>query len=156
MPAAPRPNRTIRRAGVAAAIGFIAIAIFELVLAAGAPLGHAAYGGAHAHLSTAQRIASGVAVLVWTGAALIALGRAGLWSAGRPGHLFQWGAWLLVAVNILAALANFASHSRSENLIFGPLALILAVLCAMLARGGASRRPSRRQTGAPTVSSAPR
>ena len=77
--------RTGRAAAVAAAIGFAGIAVFELALAAGAPWGHAAWGGAHADLSAAQRAGSAVAVVVWAGAALIVLGRAGLWSAAG-GH----------------------------------------------------------------------
>jgi hypothetical protein len=129
-----RPTQTVRLAALAAVIGFAAIAGFELALAAGAPLGHAAWGGAHAQLSTAERIASGIAVVAWTSAALIVLGRAGLWSAGKRTLLFRRGTWFLVAASAVAALANFASHSRYENLIFGPLALLLTALCTIVAR----------------------
>jgi hypothetical protein len=82
--------RTGRTAAVAAAIGFAGIAVFEMALAAGAPWGHAAWGGAQADLSAAQRIGSAIAVVVWAAAALIVLGRAGLWSAGRRARLFGW------------------------------------------------------------------
>jgi hypothetical protein len=68
-----QPSRT---AAVAAAVGFIAIAAFQLALALGAPLGRAAWGGAHLHLPTSLRIASAFAVGVWVLAALIILGRA--------------------------------------------------------------------------------
>src|SRR4051794_13753257 len=67
-------DHVTRIAAVAAAIGFAGIALFQAVLAAGAALGDAAWGGAHAHLSTADRIGSAVAVFVWTAAALIVLG----------------------------------------------------------------------------------
>jgi hypothetical protein len=120
---------------VAAAIGFGGIAIFQLALAAGAPLGHAAWGGAHANLWTAQRIASAAVVVVWSAAAAIVLGRAGLWSVGKREHLFRRGTWFLAIVTAIAALMNFASHSHYENLIFGPLAVILAVLFTLVARG---------------------
>jgi|GEM_PF-613086 len=126
--------RTAHRAAVAAAIGFAGIAVFEIALAAGAPLGYAAWGGAHAHLSTAQRIGSAVAVVVWVAAALVVLGRAGWWSAGRRTRLFRWGTWFLAGVSGVAALMNFASHSRWENLTFGPAALILMALCIVVAR----------------------
>jgi hypothetical protein len=62
-----------RRAGVAAAIGFGAIAGFRLALAAGAPLGQAASGGADAHLTTAQQLASALAVAVCAAAARVVL-----------------------------------------------------------------------------------
>jgi hypothetical protein len=129
-----------------AASGFVGIALFQVTLAAGVPWGHAAWGGAHAELSTAQRIGSAVAVAVWTAAALIVLGRAGFWGAGSRGlaTLFRWGTWFLAAVSVLAALLNFASHSRWENSIFGPLALLLAILCTLVARSAAPAKLAQR------------
>ena len=126
-------------AAVLAAIGFVGIAAFQVALAAGVAWGHAAWGGAHAELSTGQRICSAVAVVVWVAAALIVLGRAGFWGAvsSRLRTFFSWGTWFLAAVSVLAAVLNFASQSRWENLIFGPLALLLAILCTVVARSAA-------------------
>lgn len=50
-----RRNGAGRSAAMIAAIGFVGIAVFQLALPAGMPWGHAAWGGAQAHLSTAQR-----------------------------------------------------------------------------------------------------
>jgi hypothetical protein len=139
-------------AAVIAACGFISLALFELALAAGAPWGHAAWGGAHAELSTALRLGSAVGVVLWTAAALIVLGRAGFWGHGRRlGTLFRWGTWFLAAVSGFSALANLASQSRFEQLIFAPLGLVLAVLCTVVARGGtaADRRPRERSVRPP-------
>jgi hypothetical protein len=134
---------TGRTAAVAAAIGFAGIAVFEIALAAGAPWGHAAWGGAHAHLSMAQRTGSAVSVVVWAAAALIVLGRAGLWHTGRRTRLFRWGTWFLAGVSGIAALMNFASNSHWENLIFGPTALVLTALCILVARSApAERQPN--------------
>jgi hypothetical protein len=114
--------------------------IFRGRVGARRSLGHAAWGGEHAELSTAQRIGSAVAVIVWAAAILIVLGRAGLWARGpRLALVFRWGTWFLAAVSVLAALVNFASQSRLENFIFGPLALVLALLCTLVARAGSSR-----------------
>jgi hypothetical protein len=128
-----------RRASVSAALGFVGIAVFQVALSAGVPWGHAAWGGARAELSSAQRIGSGIAVAVWTAAALVVLGRGGLWGTAsrRLRTLFGWGTWLLAAVSVLAALLNFASQSRWENVIFGPLALLLAIFCTLVARSAA-------------------
>lgn len=52
---------------------------FEVALAAGARLGDAAWGGAHAQLSAAQRFGSAVSVLSYAAAMIIVRGRA----AGR-------------------------------------------------------------------------
>ena len=46
----PAGDHFARVAAVVAAIGFAGIAIFQLTLAAGAPWGYAAWGGASAHL----------------------------------------------------------------------------------------------------------
>jgi hypothetical protein len=127
-------DRGARSAAVAAAAGFAAITVFELALAAGVPLGHAAWGGAHTHLSTGERIGSAVAVFIWSGAALIVLGRAGLRATRVGANVLRPVTWGLAAVSMIAALMNFASHSRWENLIFGPTALLLAVLCTIVAR----------------------
>jgi hypothetical protein len=47
----------------------------------------------------------------------------------------------------LIVLPNFASQSRWENLIFGPLALVLSALWIMVARG-ATAEPARGQADA--------
>jgi hypothetical protein len=135
-----RSDRVARAAAVLAALGFAAIAIFQFALAAGAPWGHAAWGGANAELSTAQRVASTAAVVFYAAAALIVLGRAGIWRAGRNATLFRWGAWFLAAAMGIGAVLNFASKSRWENLIWGPMALLLAILCIVVARSAADGR----------------
>lgn len=138
-----RSDRAARSAAVVAATGFAGIAIFQIALAAGAPWGHAAWGGADAHLSTAQRIGSAAAVVVWTAAALIVPGRAGFWGGARLATLFRWGTWFFVALLGIGTVMNFASQSRWENLIFGPTALLLAILCTVVARSAADGRQRR-------------
>jgi hypothetical protein len=109
-------DRAARAAAVLAAIGFAGIAVFQVALAAGAPWGHAAWGGANANLSRAQRTASTAAVLCYAAAALIVLGRAGIWRAGSMRTLLRWATWILV---------------------WGPTALLLAILCTVVARSTA-------------------
>jgi hypothetical protein len=123
-----------RTPAVAAAIGFLAIAAFQLGLALGAPLGHAAWGGTYTQLPPGLRIASALAVGVWVFAALIVLGRAGGGVVCVPQTFVRRGTWILVGVNLLAALENFVSPSSWERFIWGPVALILAALCLVVAR----------------------
>lgn len=134
-----RSDRVARTAAVLAAIGFAGLAVFQAALAAGAPWEHAAWGGEEAHLSAAQRSASAVAAVVYGAATLIVLGRAGIWSARPHAIVFRWGTWLLAVVMLLGAVPNFASQSRWENFIFGPLALALAGLCFLVARSAPAR-----------------
>jgi hypothetical protein len=130
---AERPPR--RRAAIAAAAGFCAIAAFQVALVLGAPLGRAAWGGTYVQLPIAFRVASALAVGVWVLAALIVLGRAGFQVSPLPSALTRWGTWILVGVLPLGALMNFASPSSWERFLWGPVALILAVLCLVLALG---------------------
>jgi hypothetical protein len=129
--AGPQPART---AAVVAAIGFLAIALFQLALALGAPLGRAAWKGSHVRLPRGLRIASAFAVVFWVLAALVVLGRAGLASPlSLP--IARWGTWILVGLLPLGAVMNVASPSKWERFVWGPVALILAVLCFVVARG---------------------
>jgi hypothetical protein len=124
-----------RPAAAAAAVGFLAIASFQAALALGAPLGRAAWGGSHVQLPTGLRIASAFAVLFWVVAALIVLGRAGYEIAPLPQGFTRWGTWVLVVLLPLGALMNFASPSNWERFLWGPVALVLALLCFIVARG---------------------
>jgi hypothetical protein len=68
-----------RRAAQLLILGFATQVLFQAALAAGAPWGHAAWGGSHAQLTTTQRIGSVLAVGFWIAAILVVRGRA----AGR-------------------------------------------------------------------------
>jgi hypothetical protein len=123
----------MRLVAILAAIGFLAIAAFQVALALGAPLGRAAWGGAHERLPGRLRIGSAIAVVVWVLAALIVLARGGLPVIGLPSIAIEWGPWVLVGLSAVGAIVNFASTSPWERFGWGPLALILAALCLVLA-----------------------
>lgn len=129
-----------RRAAVAAATGFLVIASFQVALALGAPLGRAAWGGTYTQLPMELRIASAFAVGVWVLAALIVLGRVGFQTSPLPPAVVRLGTWVLVGVTVLGALVNLASPSSWERFLWGPVALVLAVLCLIVARGGSAVR----------------
>ena len=127
-----------RAAAVVAAVGCLTIAAFQLALALGAPLGRAAWGGTHAQLPTGLRVASAFAAGVWALAALIVLGRAGIQPSPLPSALARVGTWILVGVLALGAVLNFASPSGWERYLWGPVAVILALLCLLVARSPAT------------------
>jgi hypothetical protein len=121
-------------AAPAAATGLAGIACFQAALALGAPWGHAAWGGAQTHLPPELRVGSAISTVVLALAALVVLARAGYWGPARAMGLFRWGTWALVPLLALSALGNFASTSRWENLLMGPFALLLSLLCLVVAR----------------------
>jgi hypothetical protein len=69
-------------------------------------------------------------------AALVVLARVGyMGNTAIPYGVFRWGTWALVAAMTLSALANFASSSRWERFLGGLVALLLALLCLVVALG---------------------
>lgn len=132
--------RTTRLAATAAAAGFLVIAGFELLLALGVPWGRAAWGGAQSTLSPELRIGSAISTAVFIGAALLVLRRV-RYSGTRVPRFFHWGTWVLVAALGLGTMMNLASSSEWERFMWAPVALLLAVLCLTVARGGTSHEP---------------
>ena len=119
----------MRPAALMTTIGFGALMVYQAVLAAGAPLGEAAWGGSNSELTTAQRAGSALSVAFYALAIVVVRRRA----AGRTQRRYRWGTWMLAAVMSLAALANLASASPWETYLLAPVALALAVLCAVVA-----------------------
>lgn len=119
---------------VLAAVGFLAIALFQAALALGAPFGAAAWGGAHpGPLPPKLRVASAFASSFWVSAALVVLERGGSEIVSLPPTLAGWGTWVLVVLLPIGAIVNFASTSRWERFGWGPIALVLAGLCLVVA-----------------------
>lgn len=123
-----------KSAAVVATLGFVFLAGFQVALAAGAPWGRAAWGGAHeGRLPAGLRIASGVAALVWIAGALVVLGRVGYEVSALALSVTRWGTWVLFGLLVLGAVMNLASRSRWERFLWSPIAALLAVLCLMVA-----------------------
>jgi hypothetical protein len=141
----PRPLNA-RRAGLAttaapvAAVGFVLVAGYQVLLAIGIAFSGAAWGGAT--LTSALRLASAVSALVLMLAALVVLGRAGYWGSRLPAAIFRWGTWVLIVGMLISALANFASPTLGERFFLGPSALLLALLCLACTRSPARYRTS--------------
>jgi hypothetical protein len=132
---APAPL-VARLAAVTGAAGFVLVAGFQIALAFGAPWGRGAWGGAHDVLPMRQRIASAMAAVVLVLGALIVLGRTGLWESSLPVGVFRWGTWALAGGMAFSAFGNFASSSPWERFLMGPMALLLALLCLVVALWG--------------------
>lgn len=121
-------------AAALAAIGFLGVAGFQVALALGAPWGQAAWGGTHpGRLPRRLRIASAFSAGFWLLAAAIVLERAGSTLVDLPESLARWGTWALVVLLAAGALMNLASRSRLERRIWTPVALVLLVLCLVVA-----------------------
>lgn len=146
-----------RRAGLptaaaaVAAVGFVLVAGYQVLLALGIAFSGAAWGGAT--LTSALRLASAVSAVVLILAALVALGRAGYWGSRLPFAIFRWGTWILVVGMLLSALANFASPTVGERFFLGPSAVLLALLCLAATALRCGSAPRRRKGGEQTLGS---
>jgi len=119
----------------AALIGSLSVAglaLFEILLALGLPLGGAAFGGANAVLSAKLRVASGLSALLFVAALYVVPARGGLF--GRVGSSWpvHTASWAFAALFALSALANVASRSRWERLLMAPVAFVLTICCVVL------------------------
>lgn len=101
----------------------LGVGAFQIALAAGAPWGRAAFGGAHhGRLPTRLRRVSAVACVGYAGAAALVLSEVGsprTRAAGFTG---------LTALMCMGTLANGASRSPVERAIWTPVAGLTAAL----------------------------
>ena len=124
----------MRTLALIAAVGFVAIAVFQAALAFGAPLGRAAWGGTRSHLPPGLRVASGIAVVFWSFAVAVVVARSSVGVTFLPDVVARWGTWILVVVLAIGAVMNAASSSPWERYLWAPLAFVLAVVCFFVAR----------------------
>lgn len=125
-----------RGAAIVAAVGFAGLLVFQVALAAGLPLGRAAFGGASDVLAPGLRVASAVSALLFALAMWAALARGGVLAVSeRAYRLAGWALWAFVALFGLSTLANLASSSPWERFLMAPLALLLTGCCVVVALG---------------------
>jgi hypothetical protein len=110
------------------------LAVFQLTLAAGAPLGRFAWGGQHRVLPRTLRIASVSSVLVYALIALLALDRGGLVDV-LPTMVSQIGMWVVFGYFVLGIAMNAISRSKPERYTMTPLVTVLAALSLIVAAG---------------------
>lgn len=113
------------------------LALFQVALVAGAPLGQFAWGGGHRVLPAQQRLTAVVAILVYAVFALVILNSVDVVSifgavAGRI------AVYVLVAVFFGGFVMSAASGSTRERAAMTPTFIVLAALTLFVAvTGGA-------------------
>ncbi len=122
-------------AAIAATVVLALLAIFQLGLIAGAPIGRFAWGGQHRVLPVRLRVGSVVSIVLYALFAVILLERSGLIAAlGNPTAVAV-GAWVVFAYMLLGIVMNGISRSKLERNTMVPVTLILAVLSLIVAIG---------------------
>ena len=126
----------VQNAAVAATIVLLGLVCFQVALAAGAPLGNFAWGGAHRVLPKPLRIASAITTFIYAATALVMLEAAGVIDLVASDEPVRAAMWLLVALFCLGTVMNAISRSRRER-IMALVALVLGALSLIVARGPA-------------------
>jgi hypothetical protein len=96
----------------------------QLALAAGAPLGRFTVGGRFpGRLPGPWRGLALVQAGLLVCMALVVLGHAGLIGLGLP----RWAIWPVLGLTLLTTLANLATPSRPERLLWGPVTVLMSL-----------------------------
>ena len=111
-----------------------ALAVFQLALALGAPIGRFAWGGQHRVLPTRLRIGSAISIVIYAVIAVIALDRAGVVDVVSD-VVSTVGMWVVFAYFVIGIPMNAISRSRPERYTMTPVVTVLAVLSLIVALG---------------------
>ena len=112
---------------------FTALAVLQLLVAAGLPYGRLVWGGVHERLPASLPAGSAVAAAIFFFAILIVLERAGLLVTFDAPTLVTVALWSLTALFALSTVGNLASRSPIEKRVMTPVAIALTAGCLLLA-----------------------
>ncbi len=108
-----------------------ALAVLQVLVALGLPLGHFVWGGQHKILPTGLRIGSAVSVVVYAAMAALLLSRAGV--IAGDGTFVRVATWSLFGYFVLGILMNSISRSEPERFTMTPVTLVLALATLTIA-----------------------
>ncbi|WP_311215466.1 MULTISPECIES: hypothetical protein [unclassified Arthrobacter] len=111
------------------------LAVFQLALAAGAPIGRFAWGGQHDVLPRKLRIGSIVSILLYALFGYTALAQSGLVPVLVSQPFTAVFMWVLTAYFTVGVAMNAISRSKAERFVMTPVALVLALLFLLLSLG---------------------
>ncbi|GAA1470494.1 hypothetical protein [Microbacterium thalassium] len=110
------------------------LAVFQIALIFGAPLGRFAWGGQHRVLPARLRIGSAVSVVIYAFVAVVAWDCVGV--VDVFGDAFsQIAMWVFFAYFALGIVMNAVSRSKPERYTMVPVSIVLAVLSFFIALG---------------------
>ena len=109
------------------------VVLFQLLLAAGLPLGQAAWGGQHRVLPPPLRWGSLAASVALAAAAWVILARAGLVAPGAGSLGVRSTTWVFFGMFALNSLGNGVSTSRAERYVMTPITVLLCACFLILA-----------------------
>lgn len=109
------------------------LAVFQVLLIFGVPLGRYAWGGSHVVLPAKLRIGSAISIILYFFFALIILGSARVLDIPISKNVLNIGIWVLTAYFSIGVFMNGISRSKRERAMMTPVALALAFICLLIA-----------------------
>lgn len=127
-----------RLAGIVYGIISLGVIAFQIALAAGAPWGKYAMGGAYpGQFPPELRVAAIVQAAILAGLALVVAARAGI-ALPKWSRMSRWLIWAVVAFSALSLVLNIITPSAGERAIWAPVALVMLAGSATVAAGKSS------------------
>ena len=127
------PLNTAEIAAIVAAVILASLICFQLLLAAGLPLGRAAWGGQHRIPPAKLRWGSIAAVVVLGVAAWVVLARADLVAPGAEATVIRVTTWVFAGHQVLNTLMNIVAKSPAERYVMTPTSVLLVACFIVVA-----------------------
>jgi hypothetical protein len=118
-------------AATTAVVVLAALAVLQVLVASGRPLGRFVWGGQHDVLPRRLRVGSAVSLLVYAAIAVVLLWRSTA-APPVPGALTVT-VWVLAGYFALGVALNAVSRSRSERLVMTPVCVVLTACSVVVA-----------------------
>jgi uncharacterized membrane protein len=130
----------MQTAAIIMAIVQIVVALFQLALVLGAPMGEYAFGGQNkGKLPTRLRISSAFSFVLLLAIAGHYFAQAGVFQQLAPGAINTVANWCLVGFFVVGLVMNAISRSKKERQMWVPVLLLSVVLSIIIAFGADSR-----------------
>ncbi|MGL4373492.1 MAG: hypothetical protein ACRCS6_06895 [Turicibacter sp.] len=112
------------------------MSIFQFLLALGLPLGEFAWGGQYKVLPRNLRIGSFISIFTLIFIGVIFLAKANLVNVELNETLINVCSWVFTGFLGLNTLGNFASKSKKEKFVMGPITIVATLAGLIIAIGG--------------------
>lgn len=108
------------------------LAIFQLALVMGAPIGHFAWGGQHRVLPTRLRAGSVVSIILYAFFAVLVTSKAGIAPIIGSGTFLDVSLWVVTIYLAIGIPLNVLSRSKPERYTMTPVVTVLVVCFVIL------------------------
>ena len=111
------------------------LAVFQIALIFGAPIGRLAWGGQHRVLPLKLRLGSLLSLALYDTFGLFLMSKAGIWELIQNEQMLHIGLWVFTVYFALGVIMNGISRSKPERYAMTPVAAVLFVCFLIVTLG---------------------